>query len=365
MIIAIWRQCSLFICFCATYWLLSPAAVLAQNYSSDLSEGVYSPGGVYVDLVISGVLEEERQKSIAQAERRSFYKLLSSLVSLEDFRMLPDFTPAVIASTVRSFTVLDEKVDGKKYSAHIKFSFSELAIEQLLSFHNVVVIGAADAGVMVFPLYRDSSGGYKIWGDDNPWYDAWVMALQNQKNSSIVVPVGDLTDMELVRIEDVLAGDYTVLNKLAARYSVSEVIVAEVEDSAAELRVISRPLGGMHNAGVEKYRFEKRADENGLMEKIADALINEITEKQLLSERQKRALNSIDVYAELGSLGHWLQIKRYLEGAVLVTRLEVRELSPDMVKMTLHYSGDYATFLAYLSHKGMRMEQRGEVFYIQ
>jgi len=211
-------------------------------------------------------------KEIAQSagRRRAMDILLRRLTPEEDWIYLPSLaagTPAqgigdgigksaVMISSQQlvglesGFEVYGEKASSASYRAHITYRFKPDEVRRLLKSAKLPYSEAQTRVALVLPVLQTDSGVY-LWEGNNPWMAAWKVRPYTHELTPMTAPLGDLEDSSTVTARQALALDPEALAAIAARYSVSQIIVAHArltqKDGANQLTV--RLLNGHRESG--------------------------------------------------------------------------------------------------------------------
>src|SRR5262249_32625301 len=132
-----------------------------------------------------------------------------------------------VSALVKGTEVLDEKISGNRYRAHLLVSFDADSISALISKfsaanskeENPVATGA----FLMIPSFEDENGTV-LWEDKNPWRDTWRMLALELYSGDIVVPYGDASDANIVDSRSAPSSTYGSLVPLTLRYGVSDIV---------------------------------------------------------------------------------------------------------------------------------------------
>ena len=211
-------------------------------------------------------------KDAAQStgRRRAMDLLLRRLTPEEDWIYLPtlatgsaaqsagdgsgktaiDISPSLLVGLESGFEVYSEKASSASYRAYITYRFKPDEVRRLLKNAHIPYSEAQTRVALVLPVLQTDSGVY-LWESNNPWMAAWKVRPYTHELTPMTAPLGDLEDSSAISARQALVGDPAALAAIAARYNVSQVIVAHArltqKDGANQLTV--RLINGHRESG--------------------------------------------------------------------------------------------------------------------
>lgn len=136
-----------------------------------------------------------------------------------------DISPSLLMGLESGFEVYSEKASSTSYRAYITYRFKPDEVRRLLKNAHIPYSEAQTRVALVLPVLQTDSGVY-LWESNNPWMAAWKVRPYTHELTPMTAPLGDLEDSAAVSARQALAGDADALASLAARYNVSQIIVA-------------------------------------------------------------------------------------------------------------------------------------------
>ena len=186
---------------------------------------------------------DARESALSKARRNAFNILTNRLLSSDERKNLPATDDSTIATMVSHFEINREKLSKNRYLANISINFNPRAVRGYLGQYayiesttvtNTPAIHSLDTNHqakhekrLVLPWYGQDSN-VTLWRDSNPWKQAWNQWLNTNQgaNSDLIVPIGDITDMQYFNPEKPLNFDQAGLDRLLQRYKANEAIIA-------------------------------------------------------------------------------------------------------------------------------------------
>ena len=330
-------------------------------------EDLFEVQGVEVDVTAANATEA-REQAMAEGERTAFRQLLRRLTLDSDFSRLPDLSQNEIASTVRDFSVAEEKASNVRYLARLNFRFKEDDIRRILMGYALPFAETYSKPVVVLPVY-ESTGALMLWDDPNPWRDAWVSVSSGDRLVPLVLPRGDLADIAAIGAEQAIGGDEPRLSAIAKRYQSNDTIVAHailrkgVLDLRAELEVYVTRHGSalQEQTLVKSFLAEEGETTPLLLARAADTLAFEVEENwkqdNLLQFVSPAVVASV---VRVGGLSDWVQVRDRLNRMAVIRKLDVVLLSRDEVRVNLHYIGEPDQLALALQQSDLALAREGD-----
>ncbi|MEK7266421.1 MAG: DUF2066 domain-containing protein [Pseudomonadota bacterium] len=161
-----------------------------------------------------------------------------------------DISPSLLVGLESGFEVYSEKASSSSYRAYITYRFKPDQVRRLLKNAHIPYSEAQTRVALVLPVLQTDSGVY-LWEGNNPWMAAWKVRPYTHELTPMTAPLGDLEDSSAISARQALAADPAALAAIAARYNVSQVIVAHArltqKDGANQLTV--RLINGHRESG--------------------------------------------------------------------------------------------------------------------
>ena len=326
----------------------------------------FSISGVAVDVTAEDAATA-RTEALAQGQRLSFRRLLERLVSVSDYDRLPTPPDPVITELVRGFEVADERLGPDRYIASLTFHFKPKEVGRLLRDLNIPYAPSASEPIIVLPLFR-GSGGLMLWEDGNPWRAAWAGLAPSNSLVPVIVPFGELADMEIIGAAQAEAGDRERLERLVERYGAGEAIIVDAVETGVS------DAGGP-SVAVTVRRFQGRSVRvgggayGGMMGDSLEtvlALAAATTRRQLEVEWKEANLLRFDRESRLAidipltGVSDWLDIRDRLASIALIRKFEITAMSSRFARAVLHYLGEDQQLVGALARNDLRLVREAD-----
>ena len=326
----------------------------------------FTIAGVAVDVTAEDATMA-RIEALAQGQRLSFRRLLERLVSISDYGRLPTPPDPVITELVRGFEVADERVGPDRYIASLTFHFKPQEVGRLLRDLNIPYAPSASEPIIVLPLVRYSAG-LMLWEDGNPWRAAWAGLAPSNSLVPVIVPFGELADMEIIGAAQAGAGDRERLKRLVERYGAGEAIIVDAVETGVS------DAGGP-SVAVTVRRFRGRSVRvgggayGGMMGDSLEtvlALAAATTRRQLEVEWKEANLLRFDRESRLAidipltGVSDWLDIRDRLASIALIRKFEITAMSSRFARAVLHYLGEDQQLVDALARNDLRLVREAD-----
>ncbi|MEQ9449858.1 MAG: DUF2066 domain-containing protein [Rhodospirillaceae bacterium] len=392
--------------------VLAPLPAAAQSANTD----IFEVRGVAVDVTTDSVTQA-REQGLENGRVAAFSALIERLVSPDDVARVPQPSASEIITMVRDFSIANERSSAVRYLADLTVRFHPGPVRALLRRANVPFTETVSKPLVVVPLYREDAGErLTLWEDPNPWRMAWMEPAADNSLVPFLVPLGDITDLTTISMEQASAGEVDALDALATRYGAGGTLVAIAEASLGDVPIVEPPPveeGDVVDGDVTDWEPAEPApaplteedivegDEpaqvvNVLMtlsvrhgslplaqmvlpyssapgEAVEDALVDAAHAAADAVQNAWKSINSISydsvteitALVPLSGIDRWVSIKSELEAVPLVQRLDLQAMTRDRAQITLTYAGAFDQFNVALAQRDLALNQQSGVWVIE
>jgi hypothetical protein len=306
-----------------------------------------------------------REKAIAEAQRAAFDRLVARLVPTGGQQSVPKVVGKALDDIVRDFEVDSEKVSAVRYIATFTVRFKANAVRDLLRGSQVTYTETTSKPLLVLPLYR-AEGALILWDDPNPWREAWARFGPSDGFVPIMVPNGDIADVQDIGPEQTLRRDADRLKAIASRYGASGVLLAfaTLRMDAPSSRPVLDVTATRSGPGVPEqtlvFSFGDEPNVDALLAKAVKTVRSSIEDswKRETVQRFDRP-QSLTVTVPLTSLADWIEVRKRLASVAFVRKSEIRTMSRDQAVLLLSFQGDEEQLAAALAQRDLALVQDG------
>lgn len=308
---------------------------------------VYEVSGIAVD-VTAETAAAARDQALVDGEREAFRTLLRRLTLRANRDRLPDLERNSITQLVRDFSVQEEKTSSVRYLAKLTYRFKRESIRALMSRNGVPFAETPSRPVLVLPVF-ETAGARSLWDDPNPWRKAWQSLPKSAGLVPLVVPIGDLSDIAVIGVQQAMNGDAARLNAIAQKYGAADVLVVhgvlgtDPASGRSEIQVTGTRYGSVAGAKTVVHGFvaEGTETEPALMARAAAEVAADIEESWKRDNLLRFAeVGVLPVVVPIQSLKDWLVVKERLGRVAVVKNADVVILSRAEVRLNIQYLGN-------------------------
>ncbi len=179
---------------------------------------------VTVDATADTVVKA-RDMARLDGERRALAAVVERLAGGSAPAKLPKLDDQAITDLVSNYEVANERMSAVRYVADYTFHFQAAGVQRLLGNAGGAASAVPGKPLIVIPVYQ-SGAQSRLWGDPNPWREAWGQRSPGTGAIRLVVPLGDAGDVAAIDAGKALAGDAAALAAIARRNGGGDAVVA-------------------------------------------------------------------------------------------------------------------------------------------
>lgn len=329
------------------------AAATGWTLVAHAAADLYSVRAVPVDATAASAIEA-RDIAIANGRAEAWTRMFRRLAIEADWGKQPQLDPVRLAAMVQGFSVSNERRSSTRYLADINYTLNKDEVARAMRESGAVFTEARAQPVLILPVY-DGGAGNVLWGDINPWNQAWAVAGLGGELVPLLAPSGDVEDIGLVTTEAALGGDWAALTPIADKYGVTKIIVARAAKSATGVSV---DLFSVTQAGrtQETLQVPAAADEAATL-MAAIAAINRHIQEDWKSKAGTQAGVGGNLVATVSyaSLAEWAAVRRALGQSPLIKQVTILGMSPSGAMVQLTHEGTPEQLGSTLAEAGLSL----------
>lgn len=304
-----------------------------------------------------------RKLAISEAESIAFDKLVRSMITDADYYKLPVLSKQDISALVKGYEVSDEKAYAKTYKATYSISFLPHMIKNLFEENEIEFSENKGAPTLVLPVYQEGNN-VTLWDSENDWWDSWNKRVSLNNLIPMILPLGDIEDINLLKVEDVFSENYETFRELVEKYDAKDVLVVEVqyddEDFSGKptVDVVARLLNKNNSEKRQAaYKGEFGQEKVLFFSSVAKDLISRIEGDWLkkaaaTAQIEEPEKPNVVVNIPISNLKDWLGKKKKISELEFVEELEVVTITSKLAVAKLYYKEDFATFSYFMGLEG-------------
>ena len=332
--------------------------VLACFSSMAVANDLFTVSSVAVDSTEDDA-NAARRRALAEGQERALKLLLEKITLDSDHSRLPVIRQPEVGNFVQGFEIANERRSERRYLADLTVRFKPYAVRVLLRNANIPFTESVSEPIVVLPIFQ-RDGIDRLWENPNPWRDAWRNFEGKEGLIDLIVPIGELSDLAAIHVEQALDGNRDALRDFASSYGAEGALVAvakldSVSGSPTALNVTIQEYASLVSAlRVERFIATDNQDVDSLLSnavsQMVDWLENDWKYENLLAFDEKHILI---VKIPVGGLEHWLQVSAELARLAVIRELTILSLAPTQVFVQLHYLGSTDRLVGFLRQRGI------------
>ena len=328
----------------------------AQNGPND--GGFFTVLNVTVDATAE-TAATAREKALVNGHRTAFARLVARLVPRNLHKRKIEASIDQITQLVKSFGVDQEKTSAVRYLATLRFAFDRHKMRKHLRELSLPFAETQSKPVLVLPVLR-RAGVYLLWDAQNTWLKAWSSLPPPDGLMPIIVPKGELADINDISADQAVQGHQDRLDVILARYGATDAILALAA-------IDTRRFGNAPVVQITITRFGTRHGERTTVLAVVANPGDSITDT--ISAAASRAFNQIEedwkldnllrfdlpqeliAVIPLDNLSDWVLMERRLSEIAFVEASELLALSRSGATVRLRYFGNQKQLSLALSQR--------------
>ena len=369
--------CKLFRIFCIVF--SAAFFVVGAGTMAEASNSIFTVDNVVTDVEAANAIAA-RENAFQQAQEVAFKKLAQRMLSRSELIGFESPTGLALSALIQDYEVRDEKLSAKRYSAIYKFRFKSDKVRDYFDKSGANYSDVASKPLLILPFVQKPEGGVTIWADNNEWLKAWNNVQYQDALVPVLVPIGDLMDVNDIGDDEALTYSSRRLQAMLRRYNASEAVIAfakEIEGDKLEVQIyrtdreqpeyvhqILQPIFSEEVVNsLDISQVEKKVD----MTKTYDEAVTKVREALREDWKEKTIVQSTDngsgrvaVVVQYNSINEWTQIQRALGRVDAINDIEIRDLSSREAYLLLSYRGGFERLNIALQQADMNLFTRND-----
>lgn len=339
--------------FLKTFCLFLPV-FFATSLSAIAADKLFTVNNVKVDITAESSVKAQQQ-AFEEARVKAFNILSARMLSEDEIEDFENPDSDIISSLIQDFEIQNEKLSSVRYIASYNFRFKDEEVRRYLSFSGLEYTDVSSKPSLVLPFYQHQ-GQIALWSPNNIWMQAWGRAVDLEGLVTLIVPLGDITDVQDVSGSDPLQYNQAGLSRILNRYGASEAItmIAVPDQYMSMVQSVDEPASGRLNVHI--YRTDRgfaefvqtlgiSANQNETLLGLMDRAVKDVNRflrrdwksKTLASSGSEQ---SIEVRIPIVSLRQWTATQNKLRRVNGVSNVKIKSLKPGEAKVELFFNGD-------------------------
>ena len=323
------------------------------------AQDLFEVTGLQVDARAADELQA-KQEGISEAQQQALHEVFRRLVSADNVVRLPEVTSDMLATMVRDYDISDEKFGGGRYLATLSVRFDPEEVAAVLRSQRIPFAMTRSRPIVVLPVI-DIGTARRLWDDPNPWREAWEGQLPHPGLFTLVVPIGDLSDVAAINVNYALAGDPVGLEEIASKYQAAGTVVAvaSIGRGSSAGRLVNVTLtfsGGGYDGRTIERRYSGSGSLQGFLNQVVGELLRDLEsgwkDENMLDFTQEER---ISVLVPIKGLGNWIEIRDRLSAMARIQSIAVARMTRAEAEVDIVYVGTTDQLRSALALQGLEL----------
>lgn len=332
-----------------TFLVLLPLIFISFNFNARANNNIYEVNNIQINSSAS-TPADARDLAIIKAQKNGFEILLSRLSI--DTTIANYCSNDEISDLIRSRQIIDENIAGNNYSAIFNLVFAKDFVDDLLLRKNIPSSSSASKSqttnqnnnALLIPI-KNLKVGALLWENNNDWKGALERILQDQLNSKIKIPLGDLSDIATIDVTEVANYDYSTFQPLLDKYHASFIYLAFFDYDSIENKAIIT-LKTIRQFQTKEVKLSlvntEMLDYGNFLSKTSQRTIEYLLNPQNFDSdsvlvNKEPVNNIISLTIVVSSVDEWLVAKNKIETSNLINQMEIKSISVGKVNISVNY----------------------------
>lgn len=290
------------------------------------------------NIVIEGNINQTNNKNkyINIAFRKSFQKLITNIIKLEDQKKVLSTDTETIKSFVQNYRIIEEEIFQDKYKMKLSVSFKERSINEFFNNKGISYSAVSKLETIIYPIFILDSELQIFSG--NKFFDEWNDTKEFQ-DVNFILPVKNIDDLNFIKQnQDSL--EEIDLSKLVDNYEIKNNAIVILRYDKDTLNVFIKT----NFKNTKKYKkikiIVKNLDEKKVREETISKLkflIHDIWKEQNLVDVSAPSYLTVNIKIE--NAKKLSQMIKKIENINLIKNFYITEFNKNNAKIKIKYLG--------------------------
>ena len=290
------------------------------------------------NIVIEGNINQinNKNKYINIAFRKSFQKLITNIIKLEDQKKILSTDTETIKSFVQNYRIIEEEIFQDKYKMKLSVSFKERSINEFFNNKGISYSAVSKLETIIYPIFILDSELQIFSG--NKFFDEWNDTKEFQ-DVNFILPVKNIDDLNFIKQnQDSL--EEIDLSKLVDNYEIKNNAIVILRYDKDTLNVFIKT----NFKNTKKYKkikiIVKNLDEKKVREETISKLkflIHDIWKEQNLVDASEPSYLTVNIKIE--NAKKLSQMIKKIENINLIKNFYITEFNKNNAKIKIKYLG--------------------------
>ncbi|MBQ8347472.1 MAG: DUF2066 domain-containing protein [Alphaproteobacteria bacterium] len=329
-------------CFSAVLTVLFFMTLSAGSVrAAPIDTKMFSASGIQVD-VTAGNAAAAREQAMQDGQKRALMVVMERITPSYVVDQLPELVPDDILNFVQDISVLNEKTSSVRYMATLEVRFNPDAVRELLRQNGLPYVRTSGKPLLILPVYKRSvSASPVLWAEDNAWLRAWVNRTTESYMVPLFVPMGELSDLQTVTVDQILNGDLAAAQALAKRYEAEGILIVELIRNGQTFTVKGRAMDEMTASEIPNFSFSLPLTKNTAttfsraVKKVVEHLESVWKSEQMVQFNEAASLVAL---VPVSDLKQWEKIKGRLDRIPIISSYYMQAARAGVLQLTIFFA---------------------------
>ena len=329
-------------CFSAVFTVLFFMTLSVGSVrAAPIDTKMFSASGIQVD-VTAGNAAAAREQAMQDGQKRALMVVMERITPSYVVDQLPELVPDDILNFVQDISVLNEKTSSVRYMATLEVRFNPDAVRELLRQNGLPYVRTSGKPLLILPVYKRSvSASPVLWAEDNAWLRAWVNRTTESYMVPLFVPMGELSDLQTVTVDQILNGDLAAAQALAKRYEAEGILIVELIRNGQTFTVKGRAMDEMTASEIPNFSFSLPLTKNTAttfsraVKKVVEHLESVWKSEQMVQFNEAASLVAL---VPVSGLKQWEKIKGRLDRIPIISSYYMQAARAGVLQLTIFFA---------------------------
>ena len=312
-----------------------------RSFAASVDSKMFSASGIKIDVTAENAAVA-REQAMHEGQKKALMVVMERITPAYVAEQLPELVPDDILNFVQDLSVSNEKRSSVRYMATLDVRFNPEAVRELLRQNAVPYVRTSGKPLLILPLYkRSSSASPVLWEEENAWLRAWLNRTAESYMIPLFVPLGELTDMQTLSVDQILRGELAPAQELAKRYDAEGILIVELIRKGQTFSVKGRAMDEVTASEIEDFTFSQPFVKNTAVtfaravSKVVNHLESVWKSEQIVQFNEAASLVAM---VPVSDLQQWETIKGRLDRIPLISSYYLQAARAGVLQLTLFFA---------------------------
>ncbi|MBR1778807.1 MAG: DUF2066 domain-containing protein [Alphaproteobacteria bacterium] len=312
-----------------------------RSYAAPVDSKMFSASNVQIDVTAENAAAA-REQAMQDGQKKALMVVMERITPAYVAEQLPELVPDDILNFVQDISVSNEKTSAVRYMATLDVRFNPEAVRELLRQNDLPYVRTSGKPLLILPIYKRSASATPIlWEEENAWLRAWLNRTAESYMIPLFVPLGELSDVQTLNVDQILRGDLSAAQELAKRYEAEGILIVELIRSGQTFTVKGRAMDEATASEIPNFTFSLPLVKNTsatfarAVTKVVDHLEGVWKSEQMVQFNESASLVAM---APVSDLKQWETIKGRLDRIPLISSYYLQAARSGVLQLTIFFA---------------------------